>query len=409
VKALPEGFAPIDFAEYHRRTLPDRLASGRAAGRRRWIGADAARLPSLALRIGDGTSFTYRADEHGVAIAPGDADAETVLAIELGDWCGLVHELEAPAGLVYGGRVRSVRGNAADLMRWESTLRALYNGCPPYRPEALDLRDRRGARIDPQHAFAPGDHRDDMAHFLGTAGYLFVRGAFPREETGRMLEEAMALRAEARPGDRLSWWGRNAAGEDVLTRVTRANVKHHLGLLPAEPRLLALVGLADRPLVHTKGEGDGVTVIYKQPGMSDGGLSDLPWHRDCGMGGHAIMCPTLLLSVYLREATPESGELAMLPGSHAASFNAHDRTIDPWRHAARFAARPGDVSVHYGDTVHAAPPPSDPTRDEYRVSAVISFAPAGAANHRGEASYNDALHQRADGQIEHLDRVAKRL
>ena len=56
-----------------------------------------------------------------------------------------------------------------------------------------------------------------------------------------------------------------------------------------------------------------------------------------------------------------------------------------------------------------APPPSDPSRSEYRVSAVLSFAPAGAANHRGEASYNAALHRRDDGQIEHLDQVAKRL
>lgn len=403
--ALPEGFAPIDFAEYHRRTLPDLLAAGRAALFR----ADAAHLPSLAFRIADAASFTYRLDARGLAVVPGEAEAATVLEIGVEDWCGLVHELEAPAGLVYGGRVRSVRGNAADLMRWESTLRALYNGRPPYRPEALDLRDRREAPLDPERAFAPGDDREDMAHFLRTAGYLFVRGLFSADETARMRDEAIALRSEARPGDRLSWWGRNAAGEDVLTRVTRANVKHHLGLLPAAPRLLSLVALADRPLAHTRGEGEGVTVIYKQPGMSDGGLSDLPWHRDCGMGGHAIMCPTLLISVYLREATPESGELAMLPGSHAASFNAHDRTIDPWRHAARFAARPGDVSVHYGDTVHAAPPPSDSSRDEYRVSAVVCFAPAGAANHRGDASYNDALHQRADGQIEHLDRVAKRL
>ena len=402
---LPDGFPSIDFAGYHRRTLPDLLASGRAE----LLGADAQHLPSLALRVADGGSFTYRPDGRGVAIVPGDADAETVLEIGVEDWCGLVHELDAPAGLVYGGRVRSVRGNAADLMRWETTLRALYNGRPPYRPEALDLRDRRGAPLAAERAFAPGDDHDDMAHFLRTAGYLFVRGVFSADETARMRDEAVALRAEARPGDRLSWWGSNATGDDVLTRVTRANVKQHLGALPAEPRLLSLVALADRPLAHTKGEGEGVTVIYKQPGMSDGGLSDLPWHRDCGMGGHAILCPTLLISVYLREATPESGELAMLPGSHAASFNAHDRTIDPWRHAARFAARPGDVSVHYGDTVHAAPPPSDPSRDEYRVSAVVCFAPAGAANHRGDASYNDALHQRDDGQIEHLDRVAKRL
>ena len=403
--ALPEGFAPIDFDEYHRRTLPDLLAQGRAA----LLDAGAARLPSLALRVGDGHAFTYRPVADGIAIVPGDVDAATVLEIGVEDWCGLVHELDAPAGLVYGGRVRSVRGSAADLMAWETTLRALYNGRPAYRPERLDLRDRHGAALDPERAFARGDDRDDMAHFLRTAGYLFVRGVFSGDEAARMLAEATELRAEARPGDRLSWWGRNASGEDVLTRVTRANVKQHLGALPVEPRLQALVALAGRPLEHTKGEGEGVTVIYKQPGMSDGGLSDLPWHRDCGMGGHAVLCPTLLLSIYLREATPKSGELAMLPGSHRASFNAHDRTIDPWRHAARFAARPGDVSVHYGDTVHAAPPPGDPSRAAYRVSAVVCFAPAGAANHRGDTSYNDALHQRDDGRIEHLDRVAKRL
>ena len=97
------------------------------------------------------------------------------------------------------------------------------------------------------------------------------------------------------------------------------------------------------------------------------------------------------------------------PGSHRAAFNAHDRTIDPWRHAARFAARPGDVSVHFGDTVHAAPPPGEADRAEYRVSAVVGFAPPEARHHRGEHSYNDALHQRDDGQIEHLDQVAKRL
>ena len=28
--ALPQGFAPIDFADYHRRTLPQLIASGRA-------------------------------------------------------------------------------------------------------------------------------------------------------------------------------------------------------------------------------------------------------------------------------------------------------------------------------------------------------------------------------------------
>lgn len=402
---LPEGFASIDFDDFHRRTLPALLAGGRAA----LVARAAGRLPSLALAVEGRGTFTYRATAEGVAVVPGDRDADTVLAIGADEFAGLVHELEAPAGLVYGGRVRSLRGNAVDLMAWESVLRALYTGRPAYRPDELELRDRHDGRLDPSRTFTPRDAREDMAHFLDAAGYLFVRDVFGAPEVETMLAESLALRAEARPGDKLSWWGRNAAGEEVLTRVTRANAKPTLATLPADPRLLALVELAGRPLRHARGEGEGVTVIYKHPQMSDGGLADLPWHRDCGMGGHATMCPTLLLSIYLREATPESGELAMLPGSHRFAFNAHDRTIDPWRHAARFAARPGDVSVHYGDTVHAAPPPSAPDRAEYRISAVVSFAPASARHHRGERSYNDALHQRADGQIEHLDRVARRL
>jgi hypothetical protein len=58
--------------------------------------------------------------------------------------------------------------------------------------------------------------------------------------------------------------------------------------------------------------------------------------------------------------------------------------------------------------VHAAPPP-EPGLDAYRVSAVVSFASPEARHHRGEDSYNDVLHQREDGQIEHLERVARRL
>lgn len=401
---LPPGFAALDFDDYHRRTLPALLAQGRDQ-----LAAEAATgLTSLAFRLGDGRAYTYRAAAGRIDVVPGDASAATVLALELDDWRGLVHELEAPAGLVYAGRVRAVQGSAVDLMAWESALRAMYTGRPVYRPERIELRARDGRPLDPSASFTLGSDRDQLAHFLRTAGYLFVRDVLRADEVDAMRAEALALRDDARRGDKLSWWGRNAAGEEVLCRVTRGIAKPRLATLASEPRLRALADLADEPLVYSRGEGEGVTVIYKQPGMSEG-LSDLPWHRDCGMGGHAMICPTLLISVYLSAATPESGELMMLPGSHRTTLNAHDAGIDPAAHAAHFAARPGDVSVHYGDTVHAAPPPTAPDRDQYRISAVVSFARRGARNHRGGGSYNDALHQRDDGQIEHLNAVAKRL
>jgi ectoine hydroxylase-related dioxygenase (phytanoyl-CoA dioxygenase family) len=169
----------------------------------------------------------------------------------------------------------------------------------------------------------------------------------------------------------------------------------------------ALAELAGESLAHKQGEGDGVTVIYKRPEMVEG-LSDLPWHRDCGMGGHAVLCPTLALSLYLVEATPQTGELVMLPGSHRASFNtihAGQRGAPPGAH---FAARAGDVSLHFGDTMHAAPPPQGSTPAAYRTSAILGFARPDARHHRGEKSYNDVLHAREDGQIDHLEKVASR-
>ena len=103
--------------------------------------------------------------------------------------------------------------------------------------------------LDPARSFAPGDDREDMAHFLRTAGYLFVRGVFGADEVAGFLAEAEALRAEAVPGDKLSWWGKRG-GEAVLCRVTRAGAKPGLRSIPADPRLRALVDLADEPLEH---------------------------------------------------------------------------------------------------------------------------------------------------------------
>lgn len=394
-------FPPIDFDRYHREHLPALLPVRRALALRATEG-----LRSFAFRLRDGGAFTYLRREGGLEVAPGDETADTVIELDLESWQGLVHELEAPAGLLYAGRLRCLRGQAIDLMAWEPGLRALYNGRAPYDPDRLDLRDRTGRPLDPERTFVPGDDPEETAYFLRTAGYLFVRGVFRDDEVAAFRFEAEALRREARKGDHLSWWGRNAGGEEVLCRVTRAATRPRLATIPGDARILALEDLSGENLVHRKDESDGVTVIYKNPDMVEG-LGDIPWHRDCGMGGHAVMCPTLLASVYLTDATPETGDLRMLPGSREASFNAHVARASSLA-GVSFRARPGDVSLHYSDTLHVAPPPAARGLETYRVSAVVAFARPGTAHHRGERSYNDVLHQRADGQIEHLVAVAKR-
>jgi hypothetical protein len=195
-------------------------------------------------------------------------------------------------------------------------------------------------------------------------------------------------------------------GEEVLTRVTRAAAKPRLRALPRDPRLTALKDLADEPLEHRAPASaeEGVSIIWKRPLMKEG-LGDLPWHRDCGMGGHAIVCPVLVASVFLTPSTPETGDLRMLPGSWQSSCGPIDARHERAPRGVAFAAQPGDVSLHYGDTMHAAPPPTRADLDVYRVSAVTGYTRPGARPHRGK-SYNEVLHRSEDGQIEHLSKLA---
>ena len=135
-------------------------------------------------------------------------------------------------------------------------------------------------------------------------------------------------------------------------------------------------------------------ILIKNPEMTEG-LSDLPWHRDCGMGGHASMCPVLIFSIYLAPSRPETGELRMLPGSHEASLGFFEATDPRAPRGVGLAADPGDVTLHYGDIMHAAPPPTG--AGPFRKCVLLSFARADAYNHRGETSYNDVLLSR-DGR-----------
>jgi len=394
------GFAHIDFDAFHRGELPRRAAAANAR-----VARSAAALGSLGLRTSRG-AYTYAFRDGALAIESGDATAATLIELDAEDWQGLVHDYEAAAGLLYASRVRCLRGDAMKFVLWEPALRSLYTGREIYDASSLDLRDARGGPLDVARVFRSGDDAEEMSHFLRTAGFLLVRSVFAQSECEAFLAEARELAGEARPGDKLSWWSKDTAGREALCRVTRAAAKPRLATLPHAARVKSLAALARPDLVHRTGEGNGVTVIFKNPAIREG-LSDLPWHRDCGMGGHALMCPVVIVSTYLTPATAETGELRFLPGSHDKSCGAYiDTAATAAPRGVSFEAQPGDASVHFGDVMHAAPPPTRSDLAAYRISAITGFGPPTTRVHRG-TSYNDALHRRDDGQIEHLGRVAE--
>lgn len=396
---MATALAPIAFRDYHDRELPQLLAAGRAA----LAAVDSEGLRPLALRV-SGEAWTYLPQPGGLALAAGDVAADTVVGLDPASFAGLVRDLESPASLIYHGNAECVRGDLMHFVRWEPVLRAIYAGRPIYDPARLDLRDRRGAPLDPLQGFRADADPSELAHFLRTTGYLWLRGVFSPAEVAEMRAEARELRSRARPGDQKSWWGKDARGEAVLCRVLQAGVLPKLRSLPDEPRLRAPVALADTPLVPGDPDDlDAVTLLWKNPGMREG-LSDLPWHRDCGMGGHASMCPTIVCSVFLEENRAETGALRFLPGSWQSSYRFGDGSeaqlgvVPP--------AQPGDLSLHYGDVWHVAPPPTSET-GPFRCCALVSFKRPDLRNHRGERHYNDVLLGREDGQVANMQQMAR--
>src|SRR4051794_29661109 len=392
---------PIDFEQFHREELPARLRAGNGA----LAAADAQKIGPLAIRTRAG-SFTYVPNGDTIDVLEGEDGAKTVIAIDDDAWQGLVRDLDTPPGLLYGGRVETVHGNPLRFVRWEPALRAMYHGRPVYDAARVDLHG-----FDPTASFTTDDLANDkstMRAFLDACGYVIVRNVFSSAEVSTFLEDADVLRTEAREGDKVSWWGKDASGNTVLCRVLRAASRPRLRALHEDARVLALADLASQKVTaRRKSDNDGVTVLWKRPDVKEG-LADLPWHRDCGMGGHALNCPTLIMTICLTDGSEAAGELRALPGSQHMTHPTIDGTDDNAPRGVSLAVHAGDVSLHYSDVLHASMPPTS-AEGPHRISVLLGFSPETAGHHRGERHYNAVLLSPDDGQVPRLvDHVGKR-
>lgn len=393
----------LDFHAYHS-ALPELLASGRGP-----LAARAAEdLGSIGIRLTDGDlSYTYTPIDGGIEIQPGIETATTAVEMEHRYWEGLVRDLESAPGLLYGGFVKGLRGDLMDFVRWEPSLRAIYLGRAIYDPDRLDLRGLRGEPLDPSQSFTLADDDSEMAHFLHTAGYVLIRGVFSDREVSEMYTEAQILREAAVDGDGQSWWGKSEDGRRLLCRVINAGTRKRLADLYDDARIVRLSQLPREKLVVKDRHGsNGVTVLWKQPGVVEG-LGDLPWHRDCGMGGHSVMCPAINCSLYLGPANPDAGDLRFLPGSWETSVRFADGDDEKAPRGISIDSRPGDVSLHYGDVFHAAPPPLSAT-GPFRTSVLIGWGKPEVEHHRGAGHYNDALFQKGGSDIPDIREMARR-
>lgn len=357
----------------------------------RAVGAD----HRLGLHIGD-QEVTLRTTVTGIAVDSGLDEARVVVAMDDDAYAALCREESSIFGLLYAGRLRVERGGFERFAAWEPALQAVLYDRPVFDGDVA----AQFVHADLTRTFTLDDDRTEMAARLDEFGFLHIRNAFGADEVAAMSAEVDRLRDLSRPDDRLSWWATNAEGEEVCCRVTymadRSPVMSALGNDPRLDRLAALTGLQLRCTVDRI---DGISVVIKNSAVVQG-LSDLPWHRDCGLGGHPLLCPGVNLGIQLDRADAANGQLWFLPGSHRHSGPLGDPTAKGYPTVA-ITAEPGDVTVHYGHVLHAAPPPAGATAGRraiyvgYAQPALFDVIGAGEA-------YNDVLFRDGGGRVRNV-------
>jgi len=395
IEQIEQAFELRSFVGFHRRELP-----GLIERHGHLVARDLRGAPTLAFRSEAGATFSWIATGDGVQIAEGDADAATLVELPERVFSNFLHELLTASGAVMTRRARVARGTLEGWQRWEPAIQALCHGRPIYGPEVREaLVDHAGRPLDLHRSFASGDPEDEMRAFFLATGYLHVRSVFSPEEVARYAAEVEHCRARTRPDDGDSWWSVNAAGREVVTRINYLDRFSSVLLeLARDPRLSRFARLAGSDLRVCDDRLDGPMVFIKNANVVRGN-GDLVWHVDDGIGGHPVMCPLIQAGIQLDVANAANGQLKLLAGSHR-----HAKHWVAWGEegdlpVVALETRPGDLTLHYGDTMHSTPAPT--SEDAGRRVLYYKFArPKTFDWIPARCHYNDALFlPQEDGRI----------
>ena len=345
---------PLSVTEVLDSLIPDAIANhGKLAAR----GAAKRALPSIGFSVGD-IEWTLDSSGEDIEIATGLNKAGVVVKMAEDALSDFLQDYQSTMGLAMTSRVRIERGTMDDWVGSEPVIRALLDGRKAFEPGDVQFLDLDGSPLDLDRVFTLDDEPEEIAHFLREAGFLHLRGIFDVQEMEEVARDIDHFIARAKPDDGDSWWAEDADGKAQAVRV--------LNFFEKSERLRALVG-SDRYQWLGDLTGDGhqhrlsAEGLVKPLGIVKG-LSDLPWHKDCGQGRHSYHCNALTCGISITGADRVSGALGVVPGSHRANVKVPGR--DPLMDlpARMLETQTGDVTVHCSDTLHRAHPPTERPR-----------------------------------------------
>jgi Phytanoyl-CoA dioxygenase (PhyH) len=312
----------------------------------------------------DGETWNLDADERGVVIRPGDRpDATARVSLPREQLADLVDDQQTFMSLWASGALDQEAGTVGHLLDWWLVLRAALDGTPIYTPGSVSLDDRDGRPLDLARAFRAGDDPDEMQHFLRTAGYLHIEGLFDPAEMNAISADMDRAAPAYREGDGRSWWARTAEGDTRLVRMQgfdRESDGAHALLDDTRFRDLASIAGAGHGF-GAKRASNRIEALFKPIGVTEG-ISDIPWHKDCGIGRHSYDCCGLTVGISVTGADSVSGQLWVLAGSHRALVWSGIRQPDLDLPEVPLPTSTGDVTMHLSCTMHMAQPPVERER-----------------------------------------------
>lgn len=334
----------VDAAVFHAVEVP-RLLAERGALATRALVASGRDAFTLAV---DGAAWTWRLDGSGaLEVVDGDDGHAPRADLSTAWFSDIVNNVGTAVSLMIAGLPVMERGKVEHLILWEPVLRALVDGRQPYEPGAVDFVDLEGAPLDLHHSFTLDDDPAEVRHFLGQAGFLHIRSVFDDAEMEELSSVMDGWLDQMTPEDSRSWYA-TVGDRRECVRVT--NLGRNDVAFPHADRLAPIADIAGGDRVY-----GGSDLLVKPVGVTEG-LSDLPWHKDCELGGHTFTCASLTCGASVTPSGADNGQLGIVAGSHRVNVTMLDiGRIDLPQ--VFLTTERGDVTVHLSCALHCATPP----------------------------------------------------
>jgi hypothetical protein len=362
---------PLDRDEIFDSMIPEALSRNAELAAR---GLRYKNLPALTLSVDD-RSITLRERGGALRIVEGHASDSGAANLDRDAVSDLVQDWVTTMGLAMNSRVKMTQGSFDHWIGWEPVLRALFDGRPVHEAGAITVTERGGSNLDLSRSFVLDDDHEEISHFLHQAGFLHLRDVFTEDEMAAVSADLDAALARVHPDDGASWWAGDSKGVQQAVRVLFFHEQSAaLSALLEDDRLAWLARITgDNLCGSTEGAGWlGAEGLIKPLDIKTG-LSDLPWHKDCGQGRHSYYCNGLSVGISVTGADERSGALGVVPGSHRANVQTagKDNSLD--LPAIKLVTRTGDLTVHCSDTLHRSCQPTETPRKVVYTSFLQSL------------------------------------